>query len=327
MPPGHPDAFGPPPSLKWKTLPSGWQEAPPGQMRVAAFRIQGKDGKQADLGVIPLPGLMGHDLENVNRWRGTVGLQPVTEAELAKLAQTVEIAGQPGQLYDQAGENPGSGEKTRVLVAVSRHDGVAWFFKLNGDDELVSQQKPAFIDFLKSVSFEAASVQQGLPPSHPPIGGSETAAAESLAAQGSSEGRPTWQVPADWKEIAGGPFLVAKFSIGSGDKQQTSVNVSMSQGQGGGLLLNVNRWRGQLGLAPFSESDVTKQMTSVDTAGGKAMFVDMTGTDAKTGSKARLVAAVVPQQGQTWFYKLMGDEQIVEREKDTFSKFVQSVKY
>src|SRR5262249_19498648 len=159
-------------------------------------------------------------------------------------------------------------------------------FKLNGDDELVSQQKPAFVDFLKSVSFESASVQQGLPPSHPPTGGSETAAAEPSPAQGSGEGRPGWQVPAAWKEIAGGPFLVAKFSIGSGDKQQTSVNVSMSQGQGGGLLLNVNRWRGQLGLAPFSEADVTKQMTSVDTAGGKAMFVDMTGTDAKTGSKA-----------------------------------------
>jgi len=96
---------------------------------------------------------MGRDLDNVNRWRTDVGLGAVREEELSKLAQPVEVAGQPGQIYEQAGENPGSGEKTRILAAVSRQNGVAWFFKMNGDDELVAQQKPAFIEFLKSVSF------------------------------------------------------------------------------------------------------------------------------------------------------------------------------
>jgi hypothetical protein len=57
------------------------------------------------------------------------------------------------------------------------------------------------------------------------------------------------------------------------------------------------------------------------------MFVDMTGTDARTGQKARLIGAIVPQANQTWFYKLMGSEQIVAREKDAFSKFVQTAKY
>jgi len=30
---------------------------------------------------------------------------------------------------------------------------------------------------------------------------------------------------------------------------------------------------------------------------------------------------------QTWFYKLMGDEKIVAREKDAFTKFVQTARY
>jgi hypothetical protein len=46
-------------------------------MRVASFRVTGKDGKQADVSVIPLPGLAGSDLDNVNRWRGQVGLPSV----------------------------------------------------------------------------------------------------------------------------------------------------------------------------------------------------------------------------------------------------------
>src|SRR5436190_6051901 len=72
MPPGHPDTGeSAPPGLKY-TLPPSWQETSPGQMRVASFRVNGKDGKQADVGVVPLPGLMGRDLENVNRWRSSL---------------------------------------------------------------------------------------------------------------------------------------------------------------------------------------------------------------------------------------------------------------
>jgi len=296
-------------------------------MRVAAFRVQGKEGKQADIGVVPVPDLAGHDLENVNRWRGGVGLAPVTEADLGKLAETVEIGGQTGVLYDQAGENPGSGEKSRILVAVLRREGTAWFFKMNGDDELVAQQKPAFVDFLKSLSFEAAAGGPELPPSHPPVGDAGTLAAQPMPSHGPRQEKPNWQVPTGWREIPGGAFLVAKFSVGGSQNLPTAVNVSMSPGEGGGLLMNVNRWRGQLGLGQVSDAELTPQLTTVDTAGGKAMFIDMTGTDARSGQKARLIGAIVRQAEQTWFYKLMGDAQVVEREKDAFTRFVQGVKY
>jgi hypothetical protein len=115
--------------------------------------VAGKEGKQADVSVVPLPGLAGGDLDNVNRWRGQVGLKGVTQEELARLAQPVTIDHQAAQLYEQAGENPGSGGKSRILAAVTRREGVAWFFKMTGDDELVAQQKPAFIEFLQSVAF------------------------------------------------------------------------------------------------------------------------------------------------------------------------------
>jgi hypothetical protein len=39
------------------------------------------------------------------------------------------------------------------------------------------------------------------------------------------------------------------------------------------------------------------------------------------------VGVLVPQNGQTWFYKLMGDAKVVESQKDAFTKFVQGVKY
>ena len=326
LPPGHPDAAAAPaPRLQYQR-PADWQEAPLGEMRAASFRVAGKDGKQADVSVIPLPGLAGSDLDNVNRWRGQVGLPGVSEAELAKLAQPVEIASQSASLYEQAGANPGSGEKTRILAAITRRDGVAWFFKMTGDDGLVVQQKPAFIEFLKSVSFPAAMAPAQLPPSHPPIDAGSMAGQAGLAAS-SSQFKPNWEVPSGWKEVPGGQFLVAKFILPGGGDAPTAVNVSKSPGDGGGLLANVNRWRSQLGLGPVAEADLATQVRSLDLPGGKATLADITGQDAKTGQPARLLAAVVPRSGETWFYKLMGNAQVVQQEKDAFMRFVQGVKY
>lgn len=328
MPPGHPDLSATAPRLTWK-LPESWEEAAPGEMRVASFRVKGKDGKQADVGIVPLPGLIGHDLDNVNRWRSTVGQPAVTEADLAKLAQPVEVAGVTAQVYDQGGENPGSGDKTRILAAILRRDEVAWFIKMAGDDELVAQQKPAFIDFLKSLQFPAgAAGQAGLPASHPPIGDSSLISAQAtMPAAAPAEGRPVWQVPPSWKEVPAGQFLVAKFVATDANNAQAAVNVSRSAGAGGGVTGNVNRWRQQLGLGELSEADLGKLITSVDVSGGKASFVDMSGTDARSGQKARLIGAILPQGNDTWFYKLMGNDQIVEREKEAFSNFIKTAKY
>lgn len=323
MPPDHPEVSGSGPDLQWK-LPSGWEEVPPGQMRLASFRVAGTNGEPADVSIVPLPGMAGGDVNNVNRWRGQIGLPPVPPEDLDKLAQPVEIAGQPGQLYDQSGTVAASGDKTRILAAILRREGTAWFFKMMGDDGLVAQQKPNFIEFLKSLRFTAAAQPQ-LPPSHPPIGGADSA--PSASAAGSAEGKPNWKVPANWQEVPGGQFLMAKFAISGADNAQAAVNVSMSAGEGGGMLANVNRWRGQLGLAPCSEPDFQQQAQSLEVAGGKATVIGMAGTDGRTGQKASLIGAIVSQPNRTWFYKLMGNEQVVADEKAAFTKFVQSAKY
>jgi len=337
LPPGHPDissasSAAPPasaasalPQLTWKT-PDGWTEIPPSEMRVASFKVTGADGKSADVSVIPLPGLAGNDDANVNRWRGQVGLSPVSPEELQKITENVEAAGQPAQLYDIAGQNPGNAEAERILGVIQHRDDMAWFFKMTGDAGLVEQQKPAFIAFLKSLNFAAAPAQAALPPDHPVIGDTGMGASPAAAAI-SSEGKPNWQVPPGWQEISGGQFLVAKFMLAGDGGATAAVNVSSSAGEGGGLTSNVNRWRGQLGLAPLSEDDVNKLVTAVSVTGGKASLVDMSGTDVRTGQPTRLVGVVVSQSDRTWFYKLMGDANVVESQKATFTQFVQGVKY
>jgi hypothetical protein len=326
LPAGHPDISAMPAKsgLTWKT-PEGWSEVKPGEMRVASFNLKGKDGKQADVSVIPLPGLAGGDSANVNRWRGQVGLPPVTAEELQKAAQRVEIGGQPAELHDVAGTNASSGEPTRILGVIQHRKGTAWFFKMTGEDQLVAQQKPAFVELLKSFQFTSTEASATLPSSQPPIGEMPAVPAGSAI---SSEGKPKWQPPSGWQEIPGGQFLVAKFLIGGGESgAQAAVNVSTSAGDGGGPAANVNRWRKQLGLNEVSGDELAGTMKTIETSAGKATIVEINGTDARSGQPASLVGAMVTQSGQTWFYKLMGDAKVVERQKDSFTRFVQTVKY
>jgi hypothetical protein len=193
----------------------------------------------------------------------------------------------------------------------------------------VEKQKPAFIAFLKSVSFgapgaaPAAMDMSQLPPSHPPIGGMNSSAPAVGAPAGD---KPTWTVPAGWQEGPLTQFLVAKYVITGSNGAAAAVNVSSLSGDGGGLLPNVNRWRTQLGLAPVTEADLVN-LPTIDASGGKATVIEFSGTDGRTGKPAQLVGVVLPLNDQTWFYKLMGDADVVAQQKAALLTFVQSAKY
>ena len=151
------------------------------------------------------------------------------------------------------------------------------------------------------------------------------AAAGATASSG--QPKPKWDVPSGWKEVPGGQFLVAKFLVTGAADAQANINVSMSPGDGGGMLANLNRWRTQLGLGPVADADLAKEIQALDLPGGKASVAEIAGKDPKNAQDARLLAVIVPRSGETWFYKLMGNAQLVQQEKDGFLKFVQSVKY
>jgi len=304
------------PKLGWK-LPVGWTEQPPSTMRAASFVIKGTEGQSADVGVIPLRGVTGRDLEMVNLWRSQVQLEPAKPEDLESLTAKVSVAGGEGKLFDMVGKTPAEGQKSplRALVAVLEREGTSWFFKMTGPDALVGEQKPAFLEFLKSVESRAGETV------------STAMAAPSPAPAADAGRKPVWVVPAGWQEAPAGQFLVAKYVIAGADAAQATVNISMSAGEGGGLIGNVNRWRKQLGLEEQSPEAIAKTVTVAEASGAKVTFVELSGKDARSGRATRLVGAVAPLGDRTWFYKLMGDSTVVEAQQAAFTQFVQSAKY
>jgi hypothetical protein len=115
---------------------------------------------------------------------------------------------------------------------------------------------------------------------------------------------------------------MAKFSAAS-EAGKAEIAVSALPGDAGGKLPNINRWRGQIGLPPLGEAELSQCLVPLEVPGADTYAVDL----AAESTKRRLVAAGVSRAGRTWFYKLMGDEGAVAREKEAFLKFVQTVDY
>jgi len=291
-------------------------------MRVGSFFIS-TDNRTADVSVIPLSGGAGGELENVNRWRDQVGLGPISPSELASEAKTVDIGGSEGRLFEiaGAGSDAGRSNRTRVIAATLVRDGTTWFFKMMGKDSLVREEKDAFVRFLKSVRFDETGERVAGAPVNRPVSTNVKQIPRAAA------GEPSWDIPANWQEQPAQQMVLHSFVVVDRQGGKANVTITTFPGSVGGTLANVNRWRSQLGLEPVEQSDLPKLASSLDVLGGKAMLVDMTGTDIKTNRRARLIAAIVAREDSTWFYKLMGDEQVVAREKEAFIKFVQTVRY
>ena len=132
-----------------------------------------------------------------------------------------------------------------------------------------------------------------------------------------------WTAPATWTAKPNGPMRKGSFSV-KGDGGDADLSITAFPGSTGGLLANVNRWRGQLGLAPFGEDEMETHAVHVDAGDLHMVVVDFAGN---SGAKsARILGAIVPHDTDTWFFKLMGPDALVESQKPAFLEFLHTVK-
>ena len=122
------------------TVPGNWLAQPSSSFRLLSYRF----GTGGDVAVgISAGGL----LENVNRWLGQFGQDPLVEADLAKLEKG-EAAGAKGVWVEAAGDySPGMGQPPRPAQSlyglVAEEDGRIVTIKMTGPAEEVAAQKSA----------------------------------------------------------------------------------------------------------------------------------------------------------------------------------------
>lgn len=143
------------PQITWKA-PEGWEEQPASAMRVGSFLIKGTNGQTADVSVVPLSGEAGGDLANINRWRGQIQLNPLTEEELQQQSHHTSIHGRAMRWVDFVSDKPlgGTTYLRRITAVIYKKGDQTWFFKMTGDDATVRAAQPAFRQFIASTDYK-----------------------------------------------------------------------------------------------------------------------------------------------------------------------------
>lgn len=323
---GEPSAS---PKVPW-TIPPEWKERPNASgMRLASYGVTAADGRSVDISVTALGEQAGTELDNVNRWRGQLKLTPLTEDQLAMARDPVKIGGEPSHLYDIVSEEPmlDGKYKSRILASILPTGQMTVFFKAIGEADLVAAEKVRFIGWLASVKTgpDAGADERPAPPSAAaapaPTAPPKPPVAPPSLPPGPSAELPKWKVPSHW--VVGGPraMRLASFEIPGEGNASGDLSISTLASGGGGLLANVNRWRGQAKLNPVDEATLAKEAQTIALPGGqKATVVDLGGA-----GPTRILGAIVPDGDKSWFFKLTGPDALVVKERENFLAWLKSI--
>lgn len=131
-------------------LPEGWSEGRQGGIRNVNLKIGA-----SECYIIALVGDGGGLAANLTRWRGELGLDPVTQEDIDAM-QLVEILGVQSPLLDVTGDYQGmastGGGANRVLAVPLIRSGKSIFVKMVGPDAEVASQRDNFIAFVASLT-------------------------------------------------------------------------------------------------------------------------------------------------------------------------------
>jgi len=166
-----------------------------------------------------------------------------------------------------------------------------------------------------------------VPKEAPASAGSMPEMSGPSAASPAGGSRPlSWKVPAGWQEQPLSEMRMGSYRIPGPNGQSADFSVVALQGDAGGDLANINRWRGQIQLPPIQENDLPSQSRRIHPAGRTMLLVDFTSEPPENRSRRRVVAAIWSHRGETWFFKMIGEAGAVGRAKPAFMEFLQSVR-
>jgi hypothetical protein len=155
----------------------------------------------------------------------------------------------------------------------------------------------------------------------PAMGGTGADMANTTVATASGNAL-TWTAPAQWTAKPTGAMRKGSYSI-KGEGGEADLSITAFPGDVGGDLANLNRWRGQIQLPPVGQSEFEAATQHLDRNGLHMTVVDVAGTGANA---QRILGAMVPFEGATWFFKLTGPDKLVAQQKAAFTAFLETVK-
>jgi hypothetical protein len=163
--------------------------------------------------------------------------------------------------YYGANGRPQQAEASPIQRATNGTDGMMgaivprgeqlWFFKLVGPNKAVEAQATSFARFIDSFNFKEAA-----------------------------DSPPEWKLPEGWTQEPGSGMRYATIKVDSAEKPLEMSVITFPKPPGdeeSAILLNVNRWRGQLGLEKITRDQLADQSKTVKLPFGRAVVVYFVG--------------------------------------------------
>ena len=167
---------------------------------------------------------------------------------------------------------------------------------------------------------ESASDQQNAMPANAPSpsmpgGMAPTASATSVPA------------PPNWQPQPLSQMRQASFQVKGNNGAMADISLVSLGSSAGNVLENVNRWLSQIGQPPINDDKLNQIAQRLTTSIGEVTLVDLAGlpNGADPAKDGRIIAAMTATGGSTLFFKMRGNAELAESQKNDFIKWVAAV--
>ncbi|MGV3532039.1 MAG: hypothetical protein ACO1QR_06685, partial [Chthoniobacteraceae bacterium] len=164
------------------------------------------------------------------------------------------------------------------------------------------------------------------PKDQPPPVAPATPSPQTASAPAPSRPAPppkAWDVPPGWQSTDPGQVSAANFVL-KNEQGEASINVTPLPNMAGKEELVVNLWRQQVGQEPLAGEAVAAALTSVPVGKAEGKSFEISGS--REGKPSLIVTAMLHEENVSWFFKLSGDQAVVEAQKPVFFEFLKSVR-
>lgn len=285
-------------------VPEGWEELPRAQFRDINLRLKRDNSAEMVLTFLANDG--GGLIPNIDRWRGQVGLSPMSSEEVEGLT-TRTIFGKDATYVELFGSYQGmSGPRIDdggLFGAIISERGGTLFAKMTGSREVLEAERESFHSFLDSLDINR-----------------EAAAAPSTGGRTS---------PLVWDSIPGWTEVPSTSQFREVTFRRDGIEMYVSTAMGDALA-NITRWAGQIGQPPLDEAALG-ELERVDMLGRSGYVYEATGSLSGMGGGPgkpgqAILAALVEAGGQIVTVKLTGPEADVQAARSDFMTLVASLR-
>ena len=293
------------PVVVWKIPPNWGENEELSGPLAGSFHIKTELGPVGRIGVMPFREAVS-SLEVANMFGSEMGYDPFDENSLSLLSEEKKLGKRTFEWIRLVDKSTSESSRT-ALLALLRQKSETWLFPFIADSKLVDTEMANFCSFLETIVFRA---------------GKTSIRARSIGLQNPTNqtvNSPTWETPKHWMPGKQSSMRIASYEIKGDDGSTLDFSITTFPGDVGGLLANVNRWLGQIGLDSVDEIGLEKYVKSIEIDGkpGKLLVAE--------NDRKALFAALLFGEKDSWFFKITGDSALAKIEKKNFIGLLDTV--